>query len=194
LHEVRPVTVVADGPDGLVLWLAPGTPLIRSSLADGRRFAEAPLHERYTTPVVRHPATWHGTGILMIVPPSDAYSVWLFWDDAGAFLGWYGNLEDRHVRWPGGVDTADHHLDVWVTPDRTCEWRDEDEFAVATGLPEYWTEQHVPAIRAVGEDLIERARAGEPPFDDRWLGFSPEESWPVPELPPGWDALRRLGP
>jgi hypothetical protein len=57
LHEVRPVTVVADGPDGLVLWLAPGTPLIRSSLADGRRFAEAPLHERYTTPVVRHPAT-----------------------------------------------------------------------------------------------------------------------------------------
>jgi len=137
VREVRPVTVVSDDPDGLVLWLAPGTPMIRSSLADGRRFADAPLAERFTTPVASARGTWRGTGILMIVPPSAAYSVWLFWAAGGEFLGWYGNLEDRHVRWSGGVDTADQHLDVWVTPDRRCEWRDEDEFSVATGLPDY---------------------------------------------------------
>lgn len=193
VREVRPVTVVADDADGLVLWLAPGTPMIRSVLADGRRFADAPLHERYTTPVRSRPGEWGGTGIVMIVPPSAAYSVWLFWDAAGEFLGWYGNLEDRHARWSGGIDTADQHLDVWITPDRTAEWRDEDEFAVATGLPGYWSERHVPQIRAVGEELMARARAGEPPFDGTWVDFTPDPDWLVPDLPDGWDAPRHAG-
>ncbi len=187
---MRPVTVVADDDNGTVLWLAPQTPMIRSALADGRRFADAPLDERYTTPVVRKPGVWSGTGIVMIVPPSAPYSVWLFWDEARTFLGWYGNLEDRHVRWAGGIDTADQHLDVWVTPDRAVEWRDEDEFAVATGLPGYWSERHVPGIRATGEELMARARAGEPPFDCSWTDFVADPSWKIPNLPDDWDAPR----
>ena len=187
---MRPVTVVADDDNRLVLWLAPQTPMIRSRLADGRRFADAPLRERYTTPVVQSPGVWDGTGIVVIVPPSAPYSVWLFWDAAGRFLGWYGNLEDRHVRWSGGLDTADQHLDVWVTPDRIAEWRDEDEFEVATGLPGYWSERHVPGIRAVGEELMARGRAGEPPFDGAWIDFTPDPAWPVPRMPDGWDAPR----
>jgi hypothetical protein len=190
VREVRPVTVIEDGPAGLVVWLAPQTPMIRSTLADGRRFADAPLDERFTTPVARRPGVWGGTGIVMIVPPSAAYSVWLFWNAAGKFLGWYGNLEDRHVRWAGGVDTADQHLDVWVSPDRECEWRDEDEFSVAIGLPDYWSEGHVPGIRAVGEELMERAQAAEPPFDGSWTDFTPDPSWPVPDLPDNWDTPR----
>jgi hypothetical protein len=190
LHEVRPVTVVEDADDHLVLWLAGGTPMIRSGLADGRAFAEAPLHERYALPVARSAGVWSGTGIVMVVPPSGAYSVWLFWSADGAFLGWYGNLEEPHVRWSGGLDTADQHLDVWVTPDRGCEWRDEDEFGVATDLPDYWTAGQVPAIRAEGERLIAWARAGEPPFDGRWVDFRPDPAWPVPELPTGWQAPR----
>lgn len=192
MREVRPVTVVADDEDGLVLWLAPRTPMIRSALADGRRFADAPLAERFTTPTVQAPGSWDGTGIVMIVPPSAPYSVWLFWNAAGEFLGWYGNLEDTHVRWSGGVDTADQHLDVWVTPDRVCSWRDEDEFAVVTDHPEYWSERQVPAIRAMGEELMARAGAGQPPFDGAWVEFTPDPSWPVPELPAGWDAPRKV--
>lgn len=173
------------------MWLAPQTPMIRSRLADGRRFSAAPLHERYTTPVIQRLSVWGGTGIVMIFPPGAPYSVWLFWDERGAFLGWYGNLEDRHVRWHAGIDTSDLHLDVWVSPDRVCEWRDEDEFAVAVGLPDYWTEHHVPGIRAAGEYLMALALAAEPPFDGRYVDFQPDPAWPVPGLPPDWDAPRR---
>src|SRR6185312_10226150 len=66
VREVRPVTVVADDEDGLVVWLAPQTPMIRSRLADGRRFSAAPLHERFVTPVTRRERVWQGTGIVMI--------------------------------------------------------------------------------------------------------------------------------
>ncbi len=190
MREVRPVTVIADEPDCLAVWLAPRTPMIRSRLADGRRFSAAPLAERFRSPVQRRVGDWGGTGIVMMFPPGAPYSVWLFWDAAGEFLGWYGNLEDRHVRWRDGIDTADLHLDVWVRPDRTCEWRDEDEFDVAVGLPDYWTEHHVPAIRAAGERLMALARAGEPPFDGRYVDFTPDPSWPVPSLPLDWDTPR----
>jgi hypothetical protein len=189
-REVRPVTVVADDENGTVLWLAPQTPLIRSSLPDGSRIADAPLHERFTRPFVQYRGVWSGTGIVMVVPPSAPYSVWLFWDAAGTFLGWYGNLEDRHVRWPGGIDTADQHLDVWITPERVAEWRDEDEFDAATGLPGYWSARHVPEIRATGEELIARGIAGDAPFDHTWTDFTPDPSWPVPELPNDWGLPR----
>ena len=62
---------------------------------------------------------------------------------------------------------------------------------MATGLPGYWSERHVPAIRAMGEELMARGRAGKPPFDDAWTGFTPDPSWPVPELPVRWDAPRQ---
>jgi predicted RNA-binding protein associated with RNAse of E/G family len=190
VREVRPVTVIEDGPDGLAVWLAPQTPMIRSVLADGRSVASAPLQERFVTPVVRRERTWNGTGIVMVFPPGAPYSVWLFWDAERRFLGWYGNLEDEAVRWPGGLDTADLHLDVWVTPDRECEWRDEDEFDVAIGLPGFWTAHRVPRIREAGERIMALARAGHPPFDGRFVDFTPDPSWPVPTLPDNWDTPR----
>ena len=190
VREVRPVTVIEDGPEGLAVWLAPGTPMIRSALRDGRKPAAAPLLERFVTPVVTGPGSWRGTGIVMIFPPGAPYSVWLFWDAERRFLGWYGNLEDEAVRWPGGIDTADLHLDVWITPGRDCEWRDEDEFEVATGLPGFWPGHRVPAIRAAGERIMALARAAQPPFDGRYADFEPDPSWPVPALPAGWDTPR----
>ena len=42
--NVRPMTVVRDDEDGLVAWLAPGTPLIKPVLVDGRE-------TRYAGPV-----------------------------------------------------------------------------------------------------------------------------------------------
>jgi hypothetical protein len=190
VREVRPVTVIEDAPDGLAVWLAPQTPMIRTLLPDGRKIAAAPLAERFVTPVVQTAGAWRGTGIVMIFPPGAPYSVWLFWDAEHRFLGWYGNLEDPAVRWPGGLDTADLHLDVWVSPDRVCEWRDEDEFDIAVGLPDHWTARHVPGIRAAGERVMALARSGKAPFDGRFTGFRPDPSWPVPGLPSEWDAPR----
>ncbi|MBA2554381.1 MAG: DUF402 domain-containing protein [Geodermatophilaceae bacterium] len=181
------MTVVEDGPDWLVLWLAPGTPVVGSPLADGRDMREAPLRERFRLPRVAVPRLWRGTGILKLVPPSAPYSVWLFWAEDRRFLGWYGNLEDVHRRgYDGGVrviDTVDHVLDVWVPSGEAPQWKDEDEFEVTTGLPGFWTEAEASVIRAQGAELVATAERGEAPFDHTWTSFVPDPSWPLPELP-----------
>lgn len=188
------MTVVEDGPDWLVLWLAPGTPVVTSPLAGGRDLRSAPLHERFTVPRIAVPRTWRGTGILKLVPPSAAYSIWLFWDATGRFLGWYGNLEAVHCRWSAVdlrvIDTVDHVLDIWVPAEEPPRWKDEDEFEVTTGLPGFWTTTEAAVIRAEGERLMSLARVRESPFDHRWTSFEPGPSWPLPALPESWDRPR----
>lgn len=192
------MTVVEDGPDWLVLWLAPGTRVVASPLADGRDMREAPLHERFTLPRVAVPRRWHGSGILKLVPPAAPYSVWLFWDEDGTFLGWYGNLEDAHVRWSRDgwrvIDTVDHVLDIWVPAHEPPRWKDEDEFAVTTGMPGFWDAVQAKRIRAQAAALIDLAARGKPPFDHTWTGFRPDPAWPIPDLPDSWDASRAAGP
>ncbi len=195
LRLALPTVVIADRPDGLALWVPPRSPGMRRRLADGRRLRDAPLHERFLLPRGEpEPDPWRGPGIVMFVPPAEDWSVWFFFNDDGSFRGWYGNLERRHVRWSAdgvfGVDTADHALDVWVEPDRSWEWKDEDEFAEATGLPGYWTADEAVGIRAAGERLIKLAEAGDFPFDGTWCDFRPDQSWPLPQLPAGWDRPR----
>lgn len=195
IRQALPATVVVDGPEELVLWVAPGTPTMSAVLHDGNDVRTAPLEERFTLPRMHRLRSWRGTGILVLVPPAAPHSVWLFFAEDGTFQLWYGNLEDRHVRWTDGsvrvVDTADHALDVMIFADGTTQWKDEDEFAAATGAPHYWTEDEVPAIRAEGERLLALAATGAAPFDGRWTDFRPDPSWDVPELPDSWDAPRR---
>ncbi|HEX2774384.1 MAG TPA: DUF402 domain-containing protein, partial [Micromonosporaceae bacterium] len=83
-----------------------------------------------------------------------------------------------------------HALDVWVEPDRTWRWKDEDEFAEKTGHPLYWTAEEAAAIRARGEALAARAEARQFPFDGTWCDFRPDPAWPVPQRPAGWDRPR----
>ncbi|CAN5245606.1 DUF402 domain-containing protein [soil metagenome] len=195
VRQALAATVLADGVDELALWVATGTPMVTSVLADGRDARRAALTERFRLPRVHRLRSWTGGGIVVLVPQAAAHSVWLFFGEDGAFRLWYGNLEDRHVRWTEGtlrvVDTADHALDLLIYPDGRVEWKDEDEFAAATGVPDYWTAEEVPAIRAEGEALLARARAGAAPFDGRWTDFRPDPAWSVPELPAGWDLPRR---
>ncbi len=193
--HVHPMTVVEDGPDWTVLWLPPGTPVTRGVLADGSDFRSLPVAERFVAPRHAEVAPWEGTGILKVVARVPAaYSVWLFWDAVGGFRGWYGNLEQVQDRWTRGahriVDTSDHALDVWCPPDRNPVWKDEDEFAVTTGMPAYWDAAEAAAIRAQGEALMAMARRGDPPFDHRWTGFRPDPSWPAPDLPADWAVPR----
>lgn len=185
------MTVVEDGPDWLVLWLAPGTPVIWSPLADGRDMRSAPLLERFTLPRRPVARTWRGTGILKLVPRAAAYSCWLFWNADGSFRGWYGNLEAIQSRWSDGdqriIDTTDHVLDVWRPPGGPPVWKDEDEFAVTTGLPGFWSADEADVIRAEGERLMALAAAGDPPFDHTWTAFHPDPAWALPRLPEDWD-------
>jgi uncharacterized protein len=185
-RTVRPMTVALDRPDLLVAWLEGGTPIQRSSLPDGSDIRSVDLSQRFRLGRRPMPSVWHGTGILKLLPWGAAHSVWLFWEPGWKLRGWYVNLESPHRRWSRGVDTTDHVLDLWVTPDRRWEWKDEDEFAEGLAAGRF-TAAEAAEIRAEGQRVVEVIERWGSPFCDGWENFRPDPSWPIPELPPGWD-------
>ena len=189
---VRPARVVSDDERGLLLWLARGSAVANEVTADGRGMRAMPFPEWLGSAYRLQVGTWQGPGVLKLLPPDAAHSVWWFRDDAGAFTAWYVNLEEPGVRWDdgavAGVDVVDQDLDIVVRPDLSWEWKDEDEFADRLAFPaDYWVTDEA-AVRAEGERLVKRIEAGEFPFDGTWTDFAPDPSWAVPtSLPGGWD-------
>jgi len=98
------------------------------------------------------------------------------------------NLEDSWRKTSLGYDTTDHLLDIWVDPDRTWRWKDEDHLveAVEVGL---FTSEKAEAIRAEGERAIERIEAWSAPFDEGWETWTPPPGWTLPQIPDGWHRL-----
>lgn len=180
------MTVVRDDADALVAWLAPGTPVLRPVLTDGRDLRTAPLADWFAAGS-RHALkrdVWHGAGILKVAPTGVPWSVWLFWQPDGTFRNWYVNLEDAHVRDDSSILTQDHVLDVVVHPDRTVRWKDEDELAAAV----QWGRFSVEDAARFEQDArdVERVVARwDPPFCEDWQSFRPDPSWPLPALPAG---------
>ena len=188
-ESLRPMRVVRDDSDGLVAWLAPGTPLLRPVLADGRELRSAPVAERFD--VDRHGRanrldSWHGHGILKVAPTGVPWSVWLFWNDEG-FRGWYVNLESVHEREGHQVLTQDHVLDVVVTPDRRAERKDEDELAAAVAAGRF-TAAEAAAIEGDAAAVEDDVRRCGPPFCAGWESWAADPTWPLPELPPAYVA------
>ena len=185
-HICRPVTVVADTADLLAVWVAPGTECVKPELADGTPVHLEPLETRYVKPSRTVRSRWAGSGVLKLARPGEPWSVWLFWDDDGAFRNWYVNLEEPRTRWCGGVDSEDHFLDISVRPDRSWQWHDEDEYAAArrAGLVD---DALAARVRAAGRAAVERITAWGPPIRDGWEHWRPDPRWPVPSLPDDWD-------
>lgn len=185
-HIARPVTVVRDDRDLLAVWMAPGTTCVRPVLADGTRLHAEPLRTRYTKPRTVQLDRWFGTGVLKLARPGEPWSVWLFWEPGWRFKNWYVNLEAPLARWVGGVDSEDHFLDICVYPDRSWDWRDEDEFAQAQhdGLI---GPQLAERVRQAGRSAVEVIGAWGTPFSDGWQNWRPDPSWTVPPLPDDWD-------
>jgi hypothetical protein len=189
LREVRPTRVVEDR-DGLLVWLAPGTPTKNTMTADGRRPRR--LAEQLAVRWELADSRWERTGVLQWFPPDDSgFSVWWFFE-SGRFSGWYVNLEDPAVRWGAGVDTSDHALDIEVAPDRTWRLKDQDEFDERIGHPWFWTTDQAEAIRAEAGRAVRLVESGAFPFDGTWCAFRPPETWSTPPVPPGWDRPRAL--
>ncbi|MDT0342390.1 cytidylyl-2-hydroxypropylphosphonate hydrolase [Streptomyces litchfieldiae] len=186
IHICRPVTVVQDTPDLLAVWMAPGTECIKPELTDGTPIHAEPLATRYTKPRTTVRSRWFGAGVLKLARPAEPWSVWLFWDRGWRFKNWYVNLEEPRIRWPGGVDSEDHFLDIAVYPDRSWEWRDEDEFAQAqqAGLLDAGQAER---IRAAGRQATGLIRAWGRPFSDNWASWRPDPRWRTPQLPVDWD-------
>lgn len=187
-HAVNPVTVVRDDPRGLVAWMAPGTTLLKSVLDTGDDARTAPLAERFRRGRATARSTWQGEGILCIAPTAAPWSVWLFWEPGWTFSGWYINLESPHRREGDQVYAEDQVLDVWVTPDRTCHRKDEDELAAAVEQG-WFTAQAAAAITRNAAAAEAVVAAGQFPFDESWESWRPDPTWAIPPLPQGvaWD-------
>ncbi|MFF3767792.1 DUF402 domain-containing protein [Streptomyces sp. NPDC001922] len=185
-HICRPMTVVEDSAELLAVWMAPSTVCVKPVLSDGTPVHREPLATRYTKPRTLTRSPWFGTGVLKLARPGDPWSVWLFWDPGWRFKNYYVNLEEPRRRWARGVDSEDHFLDIEVRPDRSWEWRDEDEFAQAqrAGLMDAGQAERV---RAAGRAAVEQISAWGTPFDAGWENWRPDPAWTVPELPADWD-------
>lgn len=190
LVGVEAARVIADDDAGLLLWVATGSTVVRRTTVEGIPIRKMPLAVRAAMPTILCPRSWEGGGVLILTPPGVAHSIWWFFDENGQFRGWYVNLEAPAVRWSGGIDLQDHALDVWINPDRSWQWKDEDEFAERIGHPSYWSQDEVPAIWAEGKRVIAQAEAGAFPFDGTWVEFTPEPDWTPTTLPSDWDLPR----
>jgi predicted RNA-binding protein associated with RNAse of E/G family len=183
-HFAEPVTVVRDDADGLVAWLAAGTPVLCAGRADGlgKRADKSTL---FTAETVQEIGEWTDYDVLRIAPTARPWSVCVFFaEHTGDFAGWYVNLEDPHIRDDHAVYTSDHVLDLLIAPDRSLSRKDEDELelAVAQGLYDAATAAAIEADAAEVEAIVADWGA---PFCDGWEHYRPDPAWPVPRLPEG---------
>jgi len=170
---------LVDATDGrlalLVVHGTPGASMGRD--ADGRYL------ERWVRgdPSRRH--DWHSTNVLRFVRPGDMHTVELFWSEEWRFLGWYVNLQAPPSETILGYDTTDWALDVWIDPDGTWSWKDEDDFAEAQALG-VLSPADATAVREEGERVI-----AEKPWPTGWEDWRPDPAWSIPTLPEGWDVV-----
>jgi len=177
-----PCRVVEDRDD-LVALFVPAGAIYR---ADPKQLAAQKLAaEKRPAPVTDVP--WRHD-MLRLMFPGASHSVWLFWEGAGdarRLLRYFVNLEDPFRRTPIGFDTRDHTLDIVVTSELTCSWRDEQDFEdhVALGL---YPPELAAAARAEGERVIDAIARRTHPCLNGWADWRPDPSWPVPTLPDVW--------
>lgn len=191
LWAARPLRVVEDTDDRLLLWIPHGTrrwvpvaPPHRPDPPDvNRRTIENLVHRDWQ--LGEH--VWD-VSCLWILRPDDWHSTWVSWRPDGSHLGWYVNLQQPMRRHEFGFEAMDLMLDIVAEPDLSWRWKDRDEFdeIAERGIFDADRSGRVEAeARAVIDD-IERGR---PPFNEPWPEWRPNPSWPVPSLPPGWDSI-----
>ncbi|MEV4628806.1 DUF402 domain-containing protein [Micromonospora sp. NPDC049523] len=162
---VTPVRVVHDSGEVLVTYLAEGTPLI---------FPEHPFGP--------HPwsrtAQWLGTSLLQVQRLGDAHAVWGFYEK-GVFTGWYINFQAPMRRWAQGFDTVDHGVDIWIPGGGSqWQWKDLGDVTELVRVGRL-TPQEADEVWAETERVAAALDKGER-WWNRWTGWMPDPSWPVP--------------
>lgn len=184
---IVPETVVRDNDEIVALYVAAGTPIKVRSLRDGTRLTRAtPFIEREGMIGGLADETWTTNHVLMLHQPGRMPAIWLFWrDPEWEFRGFYANLQAPLRRTPLGFDTADYLLDVTISPDFTCAWKDEDEWNMALndGLLD---RELLIEVRAEGERIIREVEECAWPFDAGLELWRPDPAWPVPTMPARW--------
>ena len=179
-----PATVVELTPARTALWIAPGT---RVRWPSGQRVAIAELRAGEWA---HEEAEWYG-GRLMLHERDAAHSVYVQWGRTGEFLGWYVNLEEPWRETALGFDTTDHLLDIWIDPDRSWRWKDEDHLAeaVEVGL---FTREQADGVRAKGNAQSSESRLGSHPSARSGKGGDRTRHGRCPRSLPAGTKERRL--
>ncbi|MEV6963691.1 DUF402 domain-containing protein [Hamadaea sp. NPDC051192] len=192
-----PLRAVQHDDQGVLLWGQAGGRHFYTVMTDGRMMRQTPLPEWVDGPKRLIDAE-AGHSVLSWHPTGADYSIRFFFSPAGDFLNWYANLEVPAVPWRSaelaGLDTVDWDLDVWIEPDRSWRWKDEEEFAERLRLPDHYWVDDEQRVRQAGLEVIKLVEAGDFPFDGTWTGFRPDPDWgPIVSTTPlpGWDAPRR---
>ena len=126
--------------------------------------------------------------VLTLTAPGAAHSVWLFWTSEWEFLFWYVNLQEPITRTPRGILVLDQVLDIVASPERTWNWKDEDDFQALVGRG-FFTAEEAASIRAEGERMIAAIERNAPPFSEGWEAWRPDAGWPVPNIPEDWHVI-----
>ena len=174
-----PQHFVAEDAGRLVLYRRPG-----NQGRTVRRDAQGKYLERWVRDDPTTEFLWARTHMLLLTNRREAHSLELFWDEAWSFLGWYVNLQSPLRRSPLGYDMTDWALDVWVEPNGSWQWKDEEDFAEARRLG-VLDDGAAAEVRAEGERVI-AAR----PWPTGWEAWRPPAAWQALSLPSGWDVVR----
>ena len=186
----RPVTVVDDGADHIVLYSHPRTQTVTRGIKNYRslRLSERiELRIRMLDPSVgefRAQST-PDNHVLTFTPHDSWHSVMLFWSSEWEFKIWYVNFQSPIRRVRHGVQLHDHALDIVVQPDMSWSWKDEDEFdeLVSRG---FFSSDLVSSIRSEAARIIRTIESVGAPFSDAWKHWRPDPIWPIPRLPNDW--------
>lgn len=131
LWAARPLVVVEDAADRVLLWLPAGTRR-RVPVTPPSRPDPPDVHGRTIANLVHR--DWElgehvwDVSSLWIMRPGDWHSTWVSWRPDGSHLGWYVNLQHPMRRRRAGFEAMDLMLDVVVAPDLSWRWKDRDEF------------------------------------------------------------------
>lgn len=178
-------TVVEDGGERTALYLSPGMRWKRPVAAGPGTALRMPgLDWRLED------ATWTGARTLYLIRPGVGHAVHLWWVAPDwRFDSWYVNLQEPVRRSPLGFDYLDQLLDIVVAPDLSSWFlKDEQELAEACESG-FLTALEAAAVRAEAQRVIRRIQARAAPFNEPWDRWEPDPSWPVPQLPRGWDSV-----
>ena len=183
LRWAMPHRLVEAGDGRLVMFLRAGTAIKGPS-----NYADMPYAEQLTRGWDVIDREWHTHHVLRIVPLEGAHEVNVFWTEDWQHVCWYVNLQQPARLHELGYDTFDQQLDIVVGPDRSWEWKDEEEFddlvlaGVLTGT------EHA-RVRAEGLRMVDAIERWDAPFDEGWENWRPPAGWTHAELPEGWDVV-----
>ena len=165
--------VVEDASGRSVFWIPAGSEAAYPVDADGREI-------RLFRPDYRPGRRRTKVGCVVLCEDGLPWTLWHFRDERDEFDRWYVNFERYLGRSQIAYDSIDHKLDLIARPDGSLEWKDEDELEEAgrRGLVD------VAEIRRDADLAVNRS-----PWPTGWEDFHPDPSWPVPELPDGWDRV-----